>query len=438
MYNVGYLVVREQFSGGIPKTFRRFVSDRRGSSAGSSDTAVKTETPNFRSVKTTGDVLPVNPYSRTIIEMGPVPVTEYKTVYKNMEPNLNGLTVSCTFYHPALPAISQWTALDKASAEVSYANMRSLALLNKHIENMQVDLMTDIAESDKTARMLLDTVRRVYNLVKGKNPLLVPQKTRQKSRSASVVVTIVDVRKSKKGIANKVNKLFLEYNYGWRPLIASIDGMVKTLVDHIIIPPERLKYSGKGESLCRWWSPWVTSTTVNYCPQVRRRTRYELQIQIWHGGIIKSEWRTRNTSVPEMLGLTPLQLPGTLWELTWCSFVADYYINLNNVIANLKVSPAKLIWKSLYKSTKFTLREYVEVEHIPTTLNSDWRVDVVDITTSMASRTTTWFERSKISDPLSLVVLPTLVPITNDHLLKTASVLAEVVGVFKKRRTPFV
>lgn len=130
---------------------------------------------------------------------------------------------------------------------------------------------------------------------------------------------------------------WLEYRFGWRPLVSDISGTVKALTKSL---PKRdtilVARSGRELKFEDFYSgsvSWVAGTVVT------RRGTWTSKVQASAGVI----YTLRDASEAELrahyLGLDLYSVPSTVWEVIPYSFVVDYYVNVGAWLSAITPSP---------------------------------------------------------------------------------------------------
>lgn len=132
--------------------------------------------------------------------------------------------------------------------------------------------------------------------------------------------------------SKSVSELWLEYRFGWKPLISDIesgfDAFSKRLYD---IPIEKFRIREKrtsSETLRRS----INSTPYSYDGvdlNIVREDRYTSTAQ-YIGAIYTPI--TSQSSIPASLGFVPEEFVPVAWELMPYSFLIDYFVNIGDIL----------------------------------------------------------------------------------------------------------
>jgi hypothetical protein len=155
-----------------------------------------------------------------------------------------------------------------------------------------------------------------------------------------------DVKKRSRGrrnarSANKiVGETWLEYSFGWRPLIRDVESAVRLAC----ALPDRYRQTIKAVGAENFKS---TQRTENGAPFVSYPYWEEilqsdcLSMVIYRGAVDAS---ISPPSFPEQLGLSWSNLLPTIWELIPYSFLVDYFSNVGTVIEGISTGNIGLSW----------------------------------------------------------------------------------------------
>jgi len=239
-----------------------------------------------------------------------------------------------------------------------------------------------------------------------------------------------------KDIFQDANGLYLEYNFGFLPLLSLFKDAASLLGERFDQHVPRVKMSGKeffSDVVSSKIQPFVyspLSTTLGSFSQVTTQT---YKYTVWHGGLLIST--VERESLQSQLGLKLGNIPLSIWELVRASFVVDYFINIGDVLSNLKDSSASLQPASMYKSTKWEYDCEIFVDGHKPPVNPVSGVTKYHGSTFeiLASGKTHYMNFSRIPVGGSAFILPLRVqPQSWDHIVKTLSVAASMTGVFRR------
>lgn len=177
-------------------------------------------------------------------------------------------------------------------------------------------------------------------------------------------------RLPKKEKLKKVNRMlaetWLEYSFGWKPLIGDIDDAVHALADIIYYQPHRIPISARG--MMKSSSVPTGAVVENFgAITVRRRPYIDDQIaQVRYYGSMQVLDDYGDPSWLRQFGFSKAEFIPSVWELIPYSFLIDYFTNIGDIISGFSVGRAGLKW--INKGVKTTVRRYrvgVELDPLP-------------------------------------------------------------------------
>ena len=182
-----------------------------------------------------------------------------------------------------------------------------------------------VPELGKTTDMFMDLTRSVY------------EGYRRLRRGQWIQGAIFDSRRMKKR-DREIAKKWLEYSYGWKPLMSDIYGLYQELQRDHASDFQYIKASGTFSRKQNTKSGRWTQVTVDYEHSVRLNARFRYMAQLHSRASV---------------GLTnPL---ATAWELIPYSFVLDWAINIGEYLNNLDALVG-VIDHSLYSTERVSKR----------------------------------------------------------------------------------
>ena len=166
-----------------------------------------------------------------------------------------------------------------------------------------IDISIDIAESHKTHSMMRDTFRSMFSLA-------------------------TTFRKMKRSNPRDWGNLWLEYTYGWRPLVNSVYETGKKLMlpdpqgpqkfDVSVSATEETLRGSKEVADINWLVP---EKWTYYC---RSRARFVVSYQV------------NQSTLTKLAGFTSLNPVSIAWELTPYSFVVDWFVNFGGYLRDFE------------------------------------------------------------------------------------------------------
>lgn len=141
---------------------------------------------------------------------------------------------------------------------------------------------------------------------------------------------------------------WLEYSFGWKPLISDIDDAVKAIGrinENKFV--QKLSASGKNDRvnydsgtneypIADQFVTWIKVSS-------HIKTDYQCQIR---GAVRVNSTVSKATANRELFGFSWEQFVPTLWELLPWSFLVDYFTNIGDIINAAAVNTADLAWTS--------------------------------------------------------------------------------------------
>lgn len=161
-----------------------------------------------------------------------------------------------------------------------------------------IDFSIDAFQAGQTVRMIRDTGKLV-NLVKSFSP-------------------------------NQWAKRWLEYQYGWRPLIGTVYDAMDQLKRGLIDKPIILK--AKGKTVSEWKDIYISSYAPVYGSKPVVLSNQESRILILGSYTRKDSW------LNSLAGWTSLNPASIAWELMPFSFVADWFYNVGDYLRNFETA----------------------------------------------------------------------------------------------------
>jgi hypothetical protein len=166
-----------------------------------------------------------------------------------------------------------------------------------------IDVSIDLAESHKTKSMMMQTVKAMSNLA-------------------------VTFRKMKRSNPRDWGNLWLEFTYGWKPLVSTIYGAGSKLMGPTPQGMGFLRVTASAwEQVIRGtfnrFSTWADLTEKSYATQVCR-ARFVVTYQL------------PSSVLTTLAGYTSLNPVSIAWELTPYSFVVDWFVNFGGYLRDFE------------------------------------------------------------------------------------------------------
>jgi hypothetical protein len=158
----------------------------------------------------------------------------------------------------------------------------------------------------------------------------------------------------KRAITDAISGTLLEYQNGWAPLVREIDSASRALATHFAaagVSTETVVGKGgsepSGTSLVQVQSVANGTYTANYAVRKEASCRVVGQVVCSHTGSTEDLLRSA--------GFTWGNFAATIWELLPLSYVADYFLNMGNVLQAYALLRGSVPWTSRSSKTLVTI-----------------------------------------------------------------------------------
>jgi len=159
-----------------------------------------------------------------------------------------------------------------------------------------------------------------------------------------------DVKKRCSGIKkldrtlHVIKDTYLEWSFGWRPLLSDIDSAGKALNSQLdtFERSERIGVSQTWTTQSNMYDRTVTDARAWFAWDVYHIADYQHKVRMF--GAIH---RPGKQNIYQHLGLTPSNWLPAAWELLPFSFVTDYFINIGNCLSALGTSTKNVQYTGL-------------------------------------------------------------------------------------------
>jgi hypothetical protein len=207
----------------------------------------------------------------------------------------------------------------------------------KRLKDSNVNVAVSFAERGRTADMLTESVSRLRKGVKAarrldpggiSDALGLTKKIRNSPRGR---------RKPRKELSSRdprVQDLWLEYQYGWLPLLSDSEGLISELARNDLENPDRYRCTVIGKEIERS----QVETVVKNCTCMSSNLitfDFRERMRLVHKCKVRLDFSLANPALAQAaaMGLTnPLEVA---WELVPFSFVADWFIPIGSYLSAL-------------------------------------------------------------------------------------------------------
>lgn len=284
-------------------------------------------TPNFGSLDR--DELPVNVYNdkRTFYSQESRGVTYYQDgggVHPVAGPGYLYTGTQIESVSDSYISSKSSDFLAKISAEENRAMIR---LLGK-IADRKVDIGVMAAEAAKTSDLIYDAARRLDGAYRAFR--------RGQFRKVARLLNITPGR---------IHKNWLEYKYGWMPLLMDVRGMAEAYASHAVDRPDRFSESVTAQLEGSYANTYELSTLpwANRVITESLTFQWKLRMKIW------LEITNPAASQLQQLGVTN---PAVIaWELIPFSFVFDWFISVGDYLQGLTALHGLTIRRTMRSNT---------------------------------------------------------------------------------------
>lgn len=142
-----------------------------------------------------------------------------------------------------------------------------------------------------------------------------------------------------------VAETWLEYSFGWGPLVNDIHEAVKAYVKHVNkVFSTRIVSRGYSQA-STFHIVNARGSTINFVPLVQDMLQVNSNsVQYIIGLKYSAKGANPDIGIIERAGLTVSQFVPTLWELMPWSFLYDYFANIGDIIAAGATDTSDVIW----------------------------------------------------------------------------------------------
>lgn len=200
------------------------------------------------------------------------------------------------------------------------------------VNNGTAQLLVDIGELSQTYSMLKNPFQETLNLLKKTRKSLSPREIlKMKTKGVKVWGKTHEY-------LDAAPSTYLEWRYGWRPALRSIDDVCHAIAENLNQHPKRFTGRGKAESSNTGSQTRVTyynpiggtwqGVQNSFSTEVTRKVSYR-------AGVLAEGFLSSARNV----GVSFADIPSAAWELVPYSFVADWVIGVGDWLAAHRPTP---------------------------------------------------------------------------------------------------
>lgn len=393
-------------------------------------TVVKDKLSAFTQYRKTHEFLPVLGYEKFVNQGLARLVTSYVIDKNPGAPPGNYHKGSALDSVPGL-ITNKAALLSLYPTQIGIAKNEARARFSEHIQNIEWDALVDLAEADKTAKMMLTSVRNLTSYVRN-----FKKKNAAFYRNAKYVLrrytspgdyigglNSLNARRVRDVIGG-LNSKYLEFTYGWIPLTYSVRDAAALLENRMHPHLAREKVSGHSFFVKENAFPFTGSLASGFANGTYEREN-SFRYDVWIGGKLKAP---QEATLSQQLGATVQNIPAIIVELTRFSFIADYFVNVTDFVNNINAAYLKVEPATLYMSEKIVYNERFSKE-VTVTPNPSTRVTATAV--EKRPYNCVYFKRTSISPLDTLVRLNLKIPNVG-QVFNTLSVIAQTARLFNK------
>lgn len=272
------------------------------------------------------DVYRVKSSSETDKGESPSPLSECRVEYRHPA-NISQTAKTydyCRWYlHPALPSDLAVKNLNGSKAENEAASLFHLKA-NKAFTDWEAGVF--LGELKELARLIRSTAERLLNLIF------------RFKRDAFAIAR--NLRHSIQQMLEQLSNLWLEFSFAWKPLQNDIQSMIDAALE---MTKEQKAIRAIAKDVISHTSVWTNvGSAAAGAKYLRTTTNW---VEVMYFGSVSASFGS-DSQMRKKFGFSPENFAPTIYELIPWSFLIDYFVNLNAVIAAMSNVTVNMDWTS--------------------------------------------------------------------------------------------
>lgn len=187
-------------------------------------------------------------------------------------------------------------------------------------------------------------------------------------------------RASPHGWREKLGGLWLEYSFGWVPLISDLEDGAKAWMRLGNVPRVRKLSRGFENYYDRSLEldPVYDHGTRLYCGMDHLRVHSEAilkeTVSVRYKGALKAQAEMTQWDNWALFGFTPSEFIPTAWELLPWSFLVDYFTNIGDILTSAVTDTRNVIYvnKTVRQTTEYSGKLSVDPKSLANAMGPDW------------------------------------------------------------------
>ncbi len=219
-------------------------------------------------------------------------------------------------YESFVSTINAWDGRDMSV--INDADYKAISKLLKQLQGEGTNIANMIAERKQTVNMVGKTATRLAYAIRDL----------KRGNIASAIRRIGGDPKTARKLKGKdISGMWLELQYGWKPMLSDVYGLVNKLHERELIHLQGFHASSSAFKTQKSLNTW--STNKGQRPWGTRRTTATVKYTV-------RAHPNRSLASPAALGMTNPLVP--LWEVVPWSFVVDWFLPIGNYLEQLSAT----------------------------------------------------------------------------------------------------